>query len=282
MPKAIDVHVHAPAPPGHPPSPVQQQMREYFKTERREETLEQMAERYQKLDIFAVLLNNNSQSARGELAVPNDYFAQIVRKYPKTFAFFAGVDPWAGKMAVKEIERAVKDLGAIGVKFVPMTQEFFLNEHRFYPMYEKCAKLGVPIMVHSGTTGVGAGLPGGGGIRLKYTKPIPYMDDVAADFPELTVIMAHPAFPWQDEQLAMCVHKPNVYMDMSGWSPKYFSPLLIQYANSLIQDKVMFGSDYAMIYPERWLADFEAAPFRPEVRPKILVENAKRILRLPI
>ena len=125
-------------------------------------------------------------------------------------------------------------------------------------------------------------MPGGGGIRLKYCRPIPYFDDVACDFPELTVILAHPAFPWQDEQLAMAVHKKNVYFDISGWSPKYFSPNLIQYANTIIQDKVLFGSDYPMIYPERWLQAFDEAPFKPEVRPKILLENARKVLKLPV
>ena len=95
-------------------------------------------------------------------------------------------------------------------------------------------------------------------------------------------MMAHPAWPWQEEQLAMLVHKPNLYMDLSGWSPKYFQPSLIQYANNLISERVLFGSDYPVIMPERWLADFEQAPFKDEVRPMILLENAKRLLGLDL
>jgi hypothetical protein len=129
---------------------------------------------------------------------------------------------------------------------------------------------------------VGIGQPGGGGIKLKYARPIPYIDDVAADFPELTIIMAHPSFPWQDEQLAMLIHKPNVYMDLSGWSPKYFSPLLVQYAKTIAQDKVMFGSDYPVISPERWMKDFDELGFDETVRQKILIENAKRVLKLEV
>ena len=90
--------------------------------------------------------------------------------------------------------------------------------------------------------------------------------------------MAHQAFPWVEEQLAVLVHKPNVYMDISGWSPKYFNPLLIQYANTLIKHKVLFGSDYPALTPERWIRDFEEAPFWDEARPLILLENAKRVL----
>src|SRR5574338_268155 len=104
------------------------------------------------------------------------------------------------------------------------------------------------------------------------------MDDVAAAFPALTIVMAHPSWPWQEEQLTMLVHKPNVYMDLSGLSPKYFSPSLVTYANNMVQDKVLFGSDYPAITPERWLRDFGQAPFSDEVRPKILRENAARLL----
>jgi hypothetical protein len=127
---------------------------------------------------------------------------------------------------------------------------------------------------------VGAGVPGGNGLKLSYGRPIPYIDDVAADFPNLTIIGAHPSWPWQEEMLAVAVHKTNVYIDLSGWSPKYFSPSLIQYANTLLQDRVLFGSDYPFLTPERWLADFEKAGFKPQVREKILLHNAKRLLKL--
>jgi uncharacterized protein len=107
-----------------------------------------------------------------------------------------------------------------------------------------------------------------------------YLDDVAADFPGLTIILAHPSFPWQDEALAVATHKPLVHIDLSGWSPKYFPPQLVQYANSLLQDKVMFGSGYPMLSPDRWLADFAGLPIKPLVREKILKLNAARLLGL--
>ena len=122
-------------------------------------------------------------------------------------------------------------------------------------------------------------MPGGGGLRLKYSNPI-HLDDVAADFPDMTVIIAHPSWPWQDEALSVCLHKPNVYIDLSGWSPKYFPPQLVQYANTLLRDRVLFGSDYPLITPERWLADFDTLDIKPEVRPLILKENAVRLLGL--
>jgi hypothetical protein len=122
-------------------------------------------------------------------------------------------------------------------------------------------------------------MKGGGGLRLKYSEPI-YLDDVATDFPDMKIIMAHPSWPWQEQALSIALHKPNVYIDLSGWSPKYFSPELIKYANSLLKHKMLFGSDFPLIHPDRWLEDFAAASFKPEVRPLILKENAQKLLEL--
>ena len=141
------------------------------------------------------------------------------------------------------------------------------------------AEAGLPALFHTGHSGIGAGLPGGGGIRLKYSNPL-YVDDVAADFPELTIVLAHPSFPWQDEAISVALHKQQVYIDLSGWSPKYFPPELVRYANTLLKDRVLFGSDYPMLTPDRWLADFEQLEIKPEVRPLILKENAARLLGL--
>ena len=134
-------------------------------------------------------------------------------------------------------------------------------------------------LFHTGQTGVGANTKAGGGIRLKYSHPM-LLDDVAVDFPDMPIIMAHPSFPWQDEAISVCLHKPQVYIDLSGWSPKYFSPTLIQYANTLLKHKVLFGSDYPLITPDRWLADFAKIDIREEVRPLILRENAIRLFGL--
>ncbi|MDZ4277604.1 MAG: amidohydrolase family protein [Dehalococcoidia bacterium] len=279
--RAIDVHIHPPA-PGHKPLTSDPEVRAYFRSALSHETAEEMAEYYAQLDIFGVLFQIDFETASGRAPVPNDYIAELVERYPKQFIGFGSVDPWKGRAAVQEAERCARELKLRGLKFHPQQQAFFADDRRFYPLWEAAQGLGLVVLFHTGTTGVGVGRPGGGGIKLKYARPIPYIDDVAADFPELTIIMAHPSFPWQDEQLAMLVHKPNVYMDLSGWSPKYFSPLLVQYARTLVQDKVMFGSDYPVISPDRWLSDFETLGFDDAIRQKILIDNAKRVLRLEV
>jgi len=163
-----------------------------------------------------------------------------------------------------------------GCKFHPTYRP---NDRAHYPLYEVIAQAGLIALFHSGTTGIGAGMPGGGGIRLKYSNPM-CVDDIAADFPELDIILAHPSFPWQDEALAIAVHKPNVYIDLSGWSPKYFPENLIRYTNSQLKRKMLFGSDYPLITPERWLADFAKLPIKDDVRPLVLKWNAARLLKL--
>ena len=163
-----------------------------------------------------------------------------------------------------------------GLKLHPPVQEFFPNDRAAYPLYEVFAEANLPVLFHPGHSGIGTGMRGGGGIRLKYGDPMP-IDDVAADFPDMPIILAHPSFPWQDEAISICMHKPQVYIDLSGWSPKYFSPTLVQYANTVLKHKVMFGSDYPWITPEKWMADFAAIAIRDEVRPLIMKENAARL-----
>ena len=152
-------------------------------------------------------------------------------------------------------------------------QDVLLPDERMaYPLYEVIAEHRLPAVFHTGQTAVGSGQRGGGGILLKHSNPI-HLDEVAADFPEMTIVMAHPSVPWQDEALSIAVHKPNVYIDLSGWSPKYFPPQLVRYANTLLKEKVLFGTDFPALTPERWLADFDTLDVKPEVRPLILKGN---------
>ncbi len=238
------------------------------------------AAKYRSLDMMAVLLAIDAETATGNPRVPNELIAEAMRAHPDVFIGFGSVDPWKGRRAMAEAVRAVEELGLRGFKFQQIQQGFYPNDPRFRPLWETLQELHVPVLFHMGLTGLGSGMAGGGGLRLDYARPIPYLDDVAAAFPELTIIGAHPAWPWHDELLAVVQHKANVFMDLSGWSPKYFPPSVVRYANGPLQDKMLYGSDYPLLSPERWLSDFDELDVKPEVRQKILLDNARRLFGL--
>jgi uncharacterized protein len=279
--RAIDLHVHpcdervARAWAGDP-----EDAERFFRGPWPHEDLDATAQRFRGLDTFAVLLGADAETTTGVPPYPNDELAAACRSHPDVFIGFAGVDPWKGELAVREVERSVRELGLRGVKLHPGRQAFYPNDRRFHPLFETIAALDVPVLLHTGMMAAGAGTPGGRGQRLDFTRPI-YIDHLAADFPGLTIIAAHPSWPWADEGLAVARHKSNVYLDLSGYLPRYIPPQYIQMANTLLQDRILFGSDYPFILPDRWLADFEQAGFRPEVREKILLTNAQRLLKLP-
>jgi predicted TIM-barrel fold metal-dependent hydrolase len=278
---AIDVHVHAEVSDvGHTalPQELGAAAQKHFKGAGLPST-DEIAEFYRAQRMACVLFTVDAQAATGHPPIANTEIAAAGAKHPDVIIPFASLDPARGAAAVREARRLVDQKGIRGFKFHPSLQGFHPSDRSVYPLYAQIEASGVPALFHSGQTGIGAGVRGGGGIRLKYANPME-LDDVAVDFPDLTIILAHPSFPWQDEALAVAVHKPNVYIDLSGWSPKYFPPQLVRYANSLLQDKVLFGSDYPLITPERWLRDFAELDIKPEVQVKILKDNAVRMLGL--
>ena len=282
--KAIDVHAHVTPLFGYERTfgeEITEALKTYYRVKDDIKTEEEMVNDFKRLDIQAIIIAWDAESNLATPKIDNDFVADFAKRYPDTFiASWAMVDPWKGKMAVKEVEHAIKDLGMLGVKFQPVAQAFYPDDRQFYPIYETCSALKVPVSFHVGTTGLGAGLPGGGGHRISYTRPIPHIDNIAADFPDLTIIMIHPAWPWQEEQAAVLLHKGNVFADLSGYAPRYFPESIKKEVNGRLQDKFMFGSDYPEIPPERWLNEFEAGGYKPEVVEKVLYKNAQRILGL--
>jgi predicted TIM-barrel fold metal-dependent hydrolase len=236
-----------------------------------------MAEYYRSRQMALVVFTVD-ETLSGAPRLSNDAVLQFAADNPDIAIPFASINPSRGAVAVSEARRLIK-AGARGLKLHPPLMEFFPNDRIAYPLYEVFQDAQLPVVFHTGHSGIGTGMRGGAGIRLKYGHPMP-IDDVAVDFPDMPIVMAHPSFPWQDEAISVCLHKPQVYIDLSGWSPKYFSPTLVQYANSLLKTKVLFGSDYPMLTPDRWMADFEKVGFKDEVRPLILKENALRLLGL--
>jgi len=283
--RAIDFHTHAEEPCCGPRddgyTEFQEGLAAYFKNPAGVDgmlpTVADTARYYRARNIAAVIFPVDAERETGFRRYSNEEVAQVCAENDDILIPFASIDPAKGKAGAREARRLVRDFGVRGFKFHPTMQGFFPNDRSAYTLYEAIAEEGAITLFHTGQTGVGSGMRGGMGMRLKYSNPM-YLDDVAVDFPDMPIVLAHPSFPWTEEGLAVAQHKPNVYFDMSGWSPKYFPEVFIKYANSLLKKKMLFGSDWPAITPDRWLQDFEAAPFKDEVRPLILKENAMRLL----
>lgn len=273
---AIDTHVHIePEPSGNP---AEEAARKYFGNTGVSYGRKELADYYRSRKIGCVVFSVDERLT-GRPQVPNDDVAAFAAENSDIMMAFASVDPMRGAPAVQEARRLIVAGGIRGFKLHPPLMQFHPNDKRAYPFYEVLAEAKMPVIFHTGHSGIGTGMPGGGGVRLKYGNPMD-IDDVAVDFPDMPIIMAHPSFPWQDEAISVCLHKPQVYIDLSGWSPKYFPPNLIQYANTLLKKKMLFGSDYPLITPDRWMNDFATIAIRDEVRPLILKENAARLFQL--
>lgn len=236
--------------------------------------------RERKMAFVAFSIDDPYRSGRSP-AVSSEEIAEVAAANPDVVLPFGSVDPHRGTEGVRMARRLITEHGVRGFKFHPSQQAFYPNDRQWYPLYEVLAEHRLPALFHSGQTAVGRGLPGGGGILLKYSNPM-FLDDVAADFPDLPIILAHPSFPWQEEAIAVALHKPQVYIDLSGWSPKYFPSILVQYINTLLKDKVLFGSDFPALTPDRWISEFDRLPIKPEVRSLVLKGNALRLLGWPI
>jgi len=238
-----------------------------------------VADYYRERRMMAVVFPVDDELTTGQPRLRNEDVVAAAADNPDVLVPFASIDPRRGVEGVAEA-RDLTGAGLVkGFKFHPNLQQFHPNDRSAYPVYEVLEAAGAIALFHTGHSGIGSGLPGGGGIRLKYGNPMD-VDDVAVDFPELRIVLAHPSFPWQDEALSVAMHKAQVSIDLSGWSPKYFPPQLVRYAGSMLRNQVLFGSDYPLITPDRWLADFAELDIPDDVRPLILRDNAMRLLGL--
>ena len=242
--------------------------------------IDALADIYRKLRMLAVILNTANAPGADERNVPNERFAEAVKAHPDVLVGFGALDPHDVPRAVAEVDK-IADLGLRGIgELGPGWQKFHPNDQRFYPIWERAAKRKLIVMFHTGMMGLGAGTPGGYGYKLGYNHPVPDLDDIAADFPDLTIVGAHPSWPWVEEGLAVARHKANYFIDLSGVAPKYFPREVVAYANTLLQDKCLFGSDWPALTAERWIGEFDALGLKAEARQKILLDNAKKLLGL--
>jgi uncharacterized protein len=279
---AIDVHTHAEVSCRQEPDafwlPYEEAAGKYFKTGKRPTIAETIAY-YREKKIGLVMFTVDTEFEIGNRRIANEEIAEAARDNADMMIAFASIDPHKGKMGVREARDLIESGAVKGFKFHPTCQGFLPNDKMAFGLYELISHYKLPAIFHTGHSGIGTGMRGGGGLRLKYSQPI-HLDDVAVDFPDMTIILAHPSWPWTAEALSIALHKPNVYIDLSGWMPKYFPPEIVQYANGQLKHKMLFGSDFPLIQPDRWITQFREAGFKEEVHDLILKQNAIRALKL--
>lgn len=277
--RAVDVHVHLPNGDwlDRCLGPYLESAERYFHATLERKSLEELAAYYESIDTVACLLAWDAETATGLPPLTNDEVAAAAVRFPGRFVPVASVDPHKGGAARRELERAVRELGMKGLKVHPQMQAFRPDDQAFEPLWSTAERLGVPVICHTGTSGIGAGAPGGQGIELERARPI-HLDAVAARHPELDIVMAHFGWPWHLEAIAVALHKSNVHMDISGWAPRFLPPEIVHEMKGRLRNKVLFGSDYPFIAPERCFAEIEALGIGDTA--PLLRDNAARLFGL--
>jgi uncharacterized protein len=277
--KAIDLHVHLPMQEWLDKAigPHLQATEAYFRARVPRKSIEDVAEDYRSRDILGVVLDWDDESVTGRGFMGNDWLASLSEKFPGVLMGFGSVDPYDDG-AVDEMQRC-RDIGLKGLKFHPTMQRFDPGEERFSSLWSKAEELRLICLFHTGTCGIAAGTPGAGGTKIRYSHP-GFLDSVGADFPGLTLIAAHFGWPWFMECLAIALHKSNVYMELSGWAPKYLPGEVVREIGKRLNGQTLFGSDYPFISLDRWFQEFESLGLSEDAQHAILAGNAARLLGL--
>ncbi|MBK7828547.1 amidohydrolase family protein [Nannocystis sp.] len=204
--------------------------------------------------------------------ISNDEVAGFVAAHPDRLAGVAAVDLRDPVRAVRELRRCIRTLGFKALRVIPWLWGLPPNDRRYYPLYAECVELGVPFCTQVGHTGP---------LRSSETgRPIPYLDDVALDFPDLVIVAGHIGYPWTEEMIALARKYPNVHIDTSAYTTKRYPPELVRYMQRDGRRKVLFGSNYPMILPHRALEDLDSLGLDAEARALFLADNARRVFRL--
>ncbi|MBO0701916.1 MAG: amidohydrolase [Candidatus Dormibacteraeota bacterium] len=252
----------------------------YWKREWVGKSEEEVIRDFREAGVEPVLVAFDIEALTGAPACTNDYVAAMRDRHPDVILqAWAAVDPFRGEDAAVEAEHAIRDLGMLGFHFHPIMGHFAVDDPKLHPLFETIRGLGVPVMIDVGTTGMGAGLPGGLGSRIWHAHPRS-IDELAANFPELTIIAAHPGWPWVEEMTAVALHKGNVFWELSGWAPKYIPESLRRDVRGRLREKVMFGSDYPSMPYERLLREWGEIGYSDEIMEGLFFGNAERVLGL--
>ena len=276
----IDMHVHPPTAKMMLESfgPFTPGLERVFKRSFPILTVEEIADYYRGQRGAAVLLGWDAETATGLPPLTNGEVAAMVEAHPDVFVGFGAVDPLKGPAAIDGVHEAA-DLGLRGLKFHPSAQCFSPADPQHWPIFETAAERGLVVLSHTGVTALGRGLAGGGGIKHRFAHPL-LLDDLAGEIPELSIIAAHPSHPWVADAVAIAEHKPNVHLELSGWSPKYIDDVLIAAAQQTLSDRVLFGTDFPFLTVEKWRTDWDGLGLSDELTVNVLKANAATLLGL--
>jgi uncharacterized protein len=213
---------------------------------------------------------------RGSFEVTYERVRDVCAAHPARFSGLAGIDPFRGMAGLRELENAVRSYGFVGAHLYPHWFGLAPDHAKYYPYYAKCCELDIPIMMQ-----VGHNLVYSRERRLPSVgRPI-CLDQVAIDFPELKLLGIHIGVPWTDEMISMAWKHENVFIGVDAYAPKHWPPQLVHYLNTYGREKVLFGTDWPVIDPERAVAEIGAMDLRPETRAALMRDNALRVFRLP-
>jgi len=279
--RAIDLHVHLPIDEwlDNAIGPHLEATERYFRSSPERRTLDQVAEEYRERDVLGVVLDWDDETVTGRPWLGNEMLAGLSERYPGVLMGFGSVDPHRDN-AVDRVDQAA-DLGLKGLKFHPTMQTFEPGDGRYYPIWERMEERGLVALFHTGTCGIGAGTPGAGGTKIRFSHP-GFLDQLGADFPGVTWIAAHFGWPWFMECLAIALHKSNVWIELSGWAPKYLPPEVKREAGKRLNERTLFGSDYPFIPLDRWFEEFDQLGYPDEAKDRILRGNAARLLGIEL
>ena len=286
MLKALDIQVQCTAKWGPLLNPEQtEQIGKYLGTKLHYDlTDDQMAQELRDNNVKAMILLPTSDIREdiGRVRELHDRAAECQKKHPDVIlGYWATINPHLGYKGIRELDRCIRDLKFVGYYHITLASGVPMNDPRMNHVYDLCSEAKVPVKLNIGHTAGGAGLPGGGGFHLNYEQPIPYFDDVCANFPNLTVISGHVPWPWHNELISVLLHKGNAYAENHGWAPKYIPEEIKKEVNGRLQDKYMFASDYPFVTHERVFKEWEEV-LKPEVREKVYWKNAARIFKIKV
>jgi predicted TIM-barrel fold metal-dependent hydrolase len=258
----------------------QESQRRIWGTDPQFETEDEMAEKLRKNNVRAMMdiaFTAFSPTPLEEIQALNDYTFDVQRRHPDViFGHWLTFDPRIGAAGIKEYERCVAaNAGFIGFGIIGQARHGFPPSDPIWdPFYKVSIDAGIPVLIHTGLTGIGQGFPGGDGIVLDHGHPR-HIDAVAAKFPQLKILAARPAYPWQDEMIAILLHKANIHYELHGWSPKTFSPALKKEIGGRMQDRIMFGCDYPVLKHEMMVERWRGLGYSEAVLEKVFFRNAE-------